>query len=168
MIGLTLLLFTANSYAVQTCVNNIPNTTPDDRYTIDTDQGTVIDKLTKLMWQQCSVGQTQTGTACNGNGNQFDWQTALQAGPSSSVANYNDWRLPNRNELVSLIAWHCNSPSINATVFPNTALNAFWSSSPYFRTPDSAWRVDFPTGGSGRYFRNYAQYYVRLVRNLTE
>jgi PKD repeat protein len=75
-----------------------------------------------------------------------------------------DWRLPTADELQGLVDYGVAypGPTIDATWFPNTQGNAFWSSSPYVGYANVAWFVSF---GSG-----YVDYdgrgagYVRLVR----
>ena len=99
----------------------IPNQTPDSRYTIN-ENGTVTDDLTGLIWQRCSLGQTLTGTSCEGRLSLNNWAQALQKAEDNSFANYNDWRLPNVKELLSLAAHGRYNPAINNTVFPNTDL----------------------------------------------
>lgn len=155
----------------QSCLEHVPDQTPTSRYIIDELSGTVTDDVTGLMWQRCSLGQTSFENQCIGNASTYNWQGALQAGSISSVGGYSDWRLPNVNELNSLIAYNCYQPATNISVFPNMpiALSEFddpliyWSSSPSVSS-GQGWVVDFSVGysytGSGRAIYNY----VRLVR----
>ena len=115
----------------QTCKTEteIPSTTPDTRFTVDTD-GTVVDKTTGLMWAQCSVGQS--GTACNDTPATYPtWQSALESADSSTLATHTDWRVPNIKELFSIVEARCLNPAINSNIFPNTITSGYyWSSTP--------------------------------------
>jgi len=97
----------------------------------------VTDTKTGLMWAQCSEGQSTTSTACDTGSvtNSYTWQQALQQAEtlnnSGGFASYTDWRLPNRNELLSLVEYQCYTPAINENLFPNTpSTDGYWSSSP--------------------------------------
>jgi len=148
------------------CNVSIIATAPDSRYT-DNGGGTVTDKVTGLMWKQCSEGQSTITAACDtGTTLTYTWQGALQQvvtlNNSGGFASYTDWRLPNRNELASLQERQCFSPAINTNLFPNTLISAYWSSSPHF-VRGNAWGVSF---GSARvyFYTNTSSYGVRLVR----
>jgi len=140
----------------------IPDDTPDSRYTLHND-GTVTDSWTGLMWQRCSLGQTWDGSTCTGSASTYTWQEALQQGNSNSFAGYSDWRLPNRKELRSIVAYDRYNPAINTTVFPNTPSSSYWSSSPYAGSSYYAWLVYFYGGYDYGYYR-YGNCCVRLVR----
>jgi len=162
----TFVLIISNSARAQQCKDYIPNLTPNSRYTADTILGTVLDNSTGLMWQQCSVGQSQLGANCVGKATTMNWQSSLQAADQANVINlssYTDWRLPTIKELRSLIALHCINASINTAVFSNTVNSSYWSSSPYVGEANDAWTVDFYHGISEFSSRENAGY-VRLVR----
>ena len=144
---------------------NITNDWPNSRYRIQGD-GTVIDTKTGLMWMQCSLGQTYEASdeSCSGSVSSYDWQAALEAAGAYSFANHDDWRLPNLNELRSLVAYNRYSPSINSDIFPNTTSSYYWSSSPDTGNSSNAWRLSFSSGSNGDQSRTSA-YYVRLVRS---
>ena len=65
---------------------------PNPRFN-DNDDGTVTDNLTGLMWTKNS--QQVAG--------ERNWYDAITAYNDLNFAGYNDWRLPNVNELLSLI-----------------------------------------------------------------
>lgn len=125
---------------------------PDARYAVATD--TVTDLATGLVWKRCAEGLSgaacATGTAITGT-----WAEALarvaavNAAPATLGAGSADWRLPNRTELASLVERKCVSPAINASVFPGTPAQSFWSSSPYALIANLAWLVDFSAGDVG-------------------
>ena len=148
------------------CNPNITATTPDSRYT-DNGDGTITDKATGLMWKQCSEGQSTTTNACDtGARSGYSWQDALQQAQilnsSGGFAGHTDWRLPNRNELASLVERQCWLPAININLFPGTA-SGYWSSSPNARYSGNAWFVRFDSG-SVEYTGNSFTKNVRLVR----
>ena len=156
--------------AVQAACNpNVTATAPDSRYT-DNGDGTVTDKATGLMWKQCSEGQSTTTSPCDtGALATYTWQGALQRAEAlnsgGGFAGYTDWRLPNRNELASLVDRQCWSPAINTNLFPvTTGFPHYWSSSPDASNSGGAWYVTFyrgnvSSGGPGSNTRS-----VRLVR----
>lgn len=156
-----MLLLAAHS-AAATCRNDITASTPDQDFTLHND-GTVTHNSTGLMWMRCSHGQAWDDGICTGAANSFTWQDALVAAQSHIFGGHSDWRLPNKNELESLVEQRCVNPSINSTVFPNTPSNFFWSSSPYAGNSNYAWYVAFDFGGGGGLGKSHnAQ--VRLVR----
>jgi len=151
----------SNVQAAQGVNANIANDWPNSRYTVH-NNGTVTDMVTGLMWQQCSVGQT--GADCSGGtASVHNWQAALALAGTDSTADYNNWRLPNKNELSSLVAYDRYNPSTNEVVFPNTAAN-YWSSSPDADYGDYAWNVNFNYGNDNDNNR-YNYFRVRLVRS---
>lgn len=73
--------------------------------------GTVNDKRTGLQWQACSLGQQWHAGRCEGEATAMTWQQARQK--TSSVAEYNDWRLPTIFELQTLVI--CSSRQDDGT-----------------------------------------------------
>ncbi|MDO5650843.1 MAG: DUF1566 domain-containing protein [Moraxella sp.] len=129
---LTALPITAQA---QTCT---ASTRPDSRYTVMTNGTEVKDNVTGLIWQRCSLGQTWSGTTCIGTVSHYNWQQALTA--TNAIGN--GYRLPNIKELNSLVDDACYSPAINERLFPNTAGEPYWSSSPSADT-GAVWIVEF-------------------------
>ena len=120
----------------------------NDRFeasTNNTGDKVVTDKLTGLMWQQ--------NPSVNNSGNTLNWSNALTACNNYTVTidgdEYNDWRLPNRTELYSLIDWsNTTNPAtaLNAHGFTSVQANWYWSSSTYAPVTDDAWVVSFVDG----------------------
>jgi hypothetical protein len=122
--------------------------------------GTATQQNTGLMWQRCALGQTWTGSSCVGYAVAYNYEQAMSL--RHYFAGYNDWRLPNANELLS-IADYGRYPAINPTLFPNTEPeHAFWSSTE-IEDSDNALIVNFDYGYEHWSDKHYF-YYVRLVR----
>lgn len=158
-----LLLYAEVSFA-QICNYNVIADAPDRRYSMNAN-GVVLDKETGLTWMRCALGQTWNNATCTGSGQSYHWQDAQQSAENAVFAGLNDWRLPNRQELQSIIENRCNEPTINLTAFPNASSDRFWSSSPYPGYTGYAWVVSFDNGYG--YSGNYGEsgsYAVRLVR----
>lgn len=138
-----------------------PQIAPDAGYT-DHGDGTVTDSATGLMWAKCTQGQSVT--TCTGSPTFLNWSEALTAADTATLAGHTDWRLPNINELQSLVETGCFSPSINSTLFPGTQRTFYWSSTTYNDIgPNYARGVNFQDGKLGHYTKdNFVP--VRLVR----
>jgi len=159
---LVLLFLTTPAKAEPTCNDFIIATAPDDSFTIRKD-GTVVDNTTGLMWMRCSLGQVWNGTTCTGTAAIFPWASGLKTAESYEFAGYNDWRLPNKNELESIVEGRCFSPAINVEIFPATPSAFFWSSSPYAAISEGAWSVDFGYGTVIASVKS-GSIHIRLVR----
>jgi hypothetical protein len=96
--------------------------------------GVVVDSVTGLMWQREVPAAP------------WDWAGAAEYCDWLVLAGFDDWRLPTRIELVSIVDYGRNSPAIDAAAFSGTPNDVYWSSSPYASDSEGAWTVDF-TGG---------------------
>jgi len=117
---------------------------------IDNGDGTVTDTDTGLMWQK----DTAPGT--------YTWEQALSYCESSTLAGYNDWRLPNRNELQSIVDYGIYNPSIDPVFY--AVSSTYWSSTTEVDFPGGAWYVRFDDGYLNGYGKFYGGYHVRAVR----
>ncbi len=151
--------------ADQTCRTDseIPASTPTTRFTDHGDR-TVTDTQTELMWAKCAEGLS--GDECLGSEeSKHSWEEALDLANSSELADYNDWRLPNIKELLSIVERQCIEPAINLSVFPNTRTDAsFWTASPNGLNSKSAMSVWFKEGSLTDGARS-STIHVRLVRS---
>jgi hypothetical protein len=84
---------------------------------LDNVDGTVTDKETGLMWQQGETGA-------------MTWKAALSYCENLQLADYDDWRLPSRNELQSIVDYQA-VPAINKEAFPGAISGEYWSSTLY-------------------------------------
>ena len=138
----------------------VPFTTPSEQF-LDLGNGTVRHRPTDLVWSRCAVGQTWTGSECSGEPALLDWSDALNTASEADLAGQADWRLPNRNELASIIESRCFEPAINGSIFPDSPAAGFWTSSP--AETHSAWQVEFAEGAVFQQLDTQAAA-VRLVR----
>ncbi|MBN2080367.1 MAG: DUF1566 domain-containing protein [Spirochaetes bacterium] len=91
---------------------------PDPRFT-DNGDGTMTDNLTGLMWEQSPSTST------------MDWAGAFSHISGLDTGEHHDWRLPNRNELASLI--HRGIYNNSAAWFPDQGFTGiqfayYWTS----------------------------------------
>jgi len=111
--------------------SQMPSTTPDDRFD-DLADGTIRDKITGLMWKKCVQGMDFNDDCATGTLVEKKWQGALQDGADEAFAGYMDWRLPNKNELFSIVEARCAEPSINWNIFPNADDSKQWTSTQWY------------------------------------
>ena len=156
-------LLNSTLYAQQ-CEDGKPSLTPDSRYQFINHGQEVKDLKTGLIWQRCSVGQMWANNQCYGTPQSYTWSEALQ----KTKALGNGYRLPNVKELQTLVEEACISPAINETIFPTTAINDYWSSSPKTSDNRYAWSVNFEEGtvnSASIYYKTAKKFNVRAVRN---
>jgi hypothetical protein len=99
----------------------------------------------KLIWLRCPLGQSWTGSSCQGKAKGMDWGSAMKACPSG-------YRLPTRKELMDLLG-NCASGSCASCVesarcsfmFGNDK-GWYWSSS-FSSDGSSVWMIPFSPGG---------------------
>jgi len=112
----------------------------------------VTDNNSKLQWQDNEVGSRTT------------WQGAIDRCESLILDGQSDWRLPNINELKSIVDRSKVYPAI-VTGFVNTSSSYFyWSSTTYESNKYYAWIVYFYNGHVGNDVKDNG-YYVRCVRD---
>jgi hypothetical protein len=134
-------------------------------YVVSTVAPEVTDQKTGLIWRRCVEGMSwaaETST-CTGTAAAYTYDQALAQAITASIATGITWRLPNIKELASIADKSRRNPAIDATVFPATPSNLFWSSSPYVGDPALTWSVSFSDGYVNHPFRTSSNY-VRLVR----
>jgi hypothetical protein len=127
---------------------------------VDLGDGTIVDKLTGLMWtKDANLAGFKT------------WQEALDYVASMNSGNienfgYTDWRLPNINELESLIdADQCSPALPKGDPFNNVqSYTNYWSSTTYAGHTSHAWCVYMGNGSVGLYVKS-GGYYVWPVRS---
>ena len=111
---------------------------------LETTEKTVIDNRTGLEWQRCSADAPDC-TAIDSQ-EKMTWMGALEFAQNSTYAGYSDWRLPNKNELETLVARDCLNPAIIGNAFPSTLNDRHWTSTPNQFNSTFAWTVSFDKG----------------------
>ncbi|KJU84205.1 membrane protein containing DUF1566 [Candidatus Magnetobacterium bavaricum] len=112
----------------------------------DNDNNTVTDTLTQLLWVK-DAG-TPTVGSCKGSTN--TWQGALdyvKCLNSASYLGYTNWRLPNKNELYSLVDHAMSSPALaSGHPFKNVQSGTYWSSTTLPANTSYCWGVNIEDG----------------------
>jgi hypothetical protein len=131
----------------------------------DNSDGTISDNATGLMWQKCTYGLS--GTDClTGSATLVSGHNSTSTCETATTAGHTDWKLPNINELATLVDYSKPYPDahINTTYFPNTKIDDdYWSSSQYIYSRPGVWIQDFSEGATT--YENYpATEYIRCVR----
>ena len=90
------------------------------------------------------------------------WKDAKKYCQNLSLAGYSNWRLPNYNELLTIVDYDRYKPAIIPS-FKNVASKPYWSNSKAMSS-SNVWHVLFNHGHS---YSNptYADYFVRCVRD---
>lgn len=126
---------------------------------IDNNDGTVTDTDTCLQWQKESM-DTKNGVGPD----TYNWQEALAVSEGLNLAGYSDWRLPDINELVSLIDRNYISPAVDPVFAATTVAHFYWSSTTFIRLQYYSWRVMFWAGYVAYNTVKSEYHYVRAVR----
>ncbi len=118
--------------------------------------GTIVtDSTTGLQWQDNWSASAGTGT----------WTEAINYCENTlELGGHNDWRLPNQNELLSIVDYSRSVIAIDISVFVNVRLDKYWSSTTYDSIPSEAWRVDFRSGYTSSNNKSDDSHYTRCVR----
>jgi hypothetical protein len=126
---------------------------PDNSF-IDHGDGTVSDNLTGLMW-------TKNAQQIAGR---MDWYEAITACTNLVFAGYDDWRLPNLKELLSLIDYGPHYSALrDGHPFVNVQSAYYWANPLYESNTRRTWRINMPNGfaRSSLKDRNYYLWPVR-------
>ncbi len=120
---------------------------------INADPGTVTDRRTGLMWSRDEIVAKCTTHA-----------KAEQACKALRVGGFDDWRLPTRAELLTLVDDTRHAPAIDINAFPSCKSDWYWTSTIAAWSSDYAWIVTFSYGYAYYYRRDYNYGLVRAVR----
>ncbi|MEW6221030.1 MAG: DUF1566 domain-containing protein [Thermodesulfobacteriota bacterium] len=120
---------------------------------VDSQDGTVTDRCTGLMWQQPIAEARRI------------WRDALSYADGLELAACTDWRVPTIKELESIVALDRHDPAMDTGGFPCARSHSIWSSTTDAGNPGHAWRMSFGDGYpySGDKLNVFS---VRAVRTL--
>jgi hypothetical protein len=110
--------------------------------------GTVTDNNTGVIWQKA------------GDGVQRNWTDATQYCANLALGGYGDWRLPPKDELLTIVI-HGNNPTIDPVFDCRSA--KYWTSTASVVNPGKAWFVNFGDSHEGADSKTYERH-VRCVR----
>lgn len=117
---------------------------------IEETPGTVTDTESGLMWQQGHIGP-------------MNWEEAVRHVQEFRLAGYTDWRLPSREELLTIANWQ-DCPTMDAVMFENAMAYLDWLMTKDAYQTDEECLVYFPNGYGG--FNYDFKIYVKCVRGF--
>ncbi|MBU2513986.1 DUF1566 domain-containing protein [bacterium] len=129
---------------------------PAEEYS-DYGDGTVVkDNRTGLIWVK---GETTSR----------NWADAISyCEQTESAGGYTDWRLPSRNELISIIKYNISKTvkGIDDTIFTNVSDEFYWSSTTFQDSYYKAWRIGYSDSAPGVVAEDYkySNAAIRCVR----
>lgn len=133
----------------------------------DNGDGTITDNNTGLMWEKKSFDESlhdwRFAFEWSGDdapfGTIWDWLDDINAEGGTGFAGYNDWRIPNVRELLSLVDYGRSAraidpvfhtacePGCTVTTCSCTAHSFYWSSTSFAADPTvDAWIVEYSLG----------------------
>lgn len=130
-------------------------------YAVTISSEVVIDNKTKLEWQNQPINKTATAT---------HWIEAINYCESLPLDGKTDWRLPNINELKSLVDYTKFHPAMVSSLEETTANNKYWSSTTYLKGDLTirVYYINFAQGAISTALKSNAISNVRCVRDKTE
>jgi hypothetical protein len=126
---------------------------------MDNGDGTVIDLVTGLMWVK-DPGQIA------GFYDRMYWYDAINNCENLDYAGWSDWRLPNINELMSIVDHERYSPAFDTMFFvpPYDLYTPYWSSTTNASWMDGAWAMYPYDGYKTTWGKPWDMCFVRPVR----
>jgi hypothetical protein len=95
-----------------------------------------------------------------------DWDSLVNGSNSETLCGFDDWQVPDKNQLTTLLNLGQFAPTVDIEYFPQVSTSnsyRYWTSTPNAKNTDNAWFIAFDFGSVGNLSRSGA-YGVRLVR----
>jgi hypothetical protein len=125
----------------------------------DNDNGAITDNNTGLMWTKCAAGKNFY--SCSGSATNYNWFEAnglhddtynssdINVCGALRTANYSDWRLPTKKEIMSIFNYDTSNPALDETFFPNMTDDPsyyLWTSTTSAHWDKVGWAADYLHG----------------------
>ncbi len=120
--------------------------------TVTSNGGVATDDVTNLQWQDDDASIVTTKS----------WTEAIGYCEALDLGSKQDWRLPNKNELISIVDYD-KASDVFVGGFSKVSSDFFWSSTTVADNADRAWLVYFGAGYADYDFKLNG-YSVRCVR----
>lgn len=119
---------------------------------VDNADGTVSDTRSGLMWQRGGPDEI------------MDWESALRYCENLRINDFDDWRLPNINEINSIVDRSRTDPAIDTSAFPDTRSSLYLSSTTHVHQDWYIWAANFANGTDYLTPQKVEKGYLRCVR----
>ena len=130
---------------------------------IDNGNGTVTDTQNCLTWQKKAIDINSDGTLDASD--KVTWEQALAAAENLVSGGHDDWRLPNRKELQSLMDYSRSGFFMDTGFFPEFSEPYYWSDTTATYA-SQAWIVSFNRAYGVYATSKTSIFYVLAVRNV--
>jgi hypothetical protein len=130
-----------------------------------TKENTVKDESTNLEWVS-DPSQLGGKWGTPGNPLTMTWDEAIEECQKLQHAGHNDWRLPNRQELESIVNNGMSFPAIDTNLFPHAKSDSYWTSTITQYGCENMYFLNFGPGQSNWDDDPNKKKYVRPVRNI--
>ncbi len=108
-----------------------------------------------ILWEDTPHNQSE----------KLNYQRAQNYCQELILGEFKEWRLPTLMELLSIVDYSKYQPAILKEFQYVTDDALYWSSTPYVRSQDERWGVNFKDGSTSNASINYDRY-VRCVHDL--
>ncbi|MDA3835723.1 MAG: DUF1566 domain-containing protein [Spirochaetales bacterium] len=139
---------------------------------VKSSDGGILDKYNSYSWFQSSATEKPQGVADGGQckgGINCDTLTYVQTVNRKIYCGHSDWRLPTREEMLSIVSFEKTSSTvtINSDYFPEALPSWYWTASSNENHPEYAWYVLFRNGIAVNDLKAHPKH-VRLVRSQAD